>query len=66
MSRQKRQAADRTSLICLCPSCRDDFGSAGNYRLRRVNYQQKIKDNCTYCQKRMGYDYYVIPVRKQR
>ena len=54
MTRLTRQGNDRASLICLCPICRENFEITGTYRIR-----QTVKEICTYCQIRMGYDYYV-------
>lgn len=65
MTRLTRQGNDRASLICLCPTCRENFEIAGSYRIRRANYQQTVKEICTYCQIRMGYDYYVTPVSER-
>lgn len=59
MTRLTRQGNDRASLICLCPICRENFEITGTYRIRRANYRQTVKGICTYCQIRMGYDYYV-------
>ena len=59
MTRLTRQGNDRASLICLCPICRENFEITGTYRIRRANYRQTVKEICTYCQIRMGYDYYV-------
>lgn len=65
MTRLTRQGNDRASLICLCPICRENFEITGTYRIRRANYQQTVKEICTYCQIRMGYDYYVTPVSER-
>ncbi len=54
---------DKSSLICLCPVCLNRFFNVGKYRILRADYCQDSKDTCTYCQTRMGYDYYVT--RKQ-
>ena len=61
MMRLTRQGNDRNSLICLCPTCRENFEITGSYRIRRANYQQTVKEICTYCQIRYGFDYYVQP-----
>ncbi len=55
---------DKSSLICLCPVCLNRFFDVGRYKILRADYCQDSKDTCTYCQIRMGYDYYVT--RKQR
>ena len=60
-----RPGKDRTSLICLCPTCRENFELTGSYHVRRANYRQSFKEVCTYCQIHMGYDYYVTPKVKR-
>ena len=49
MSRFYNNCVDEASLTTLCPICLDSFQGA------------KIKDVCTYCQIRYGFDYYVQP-----
>ena len=65
MTRLTRQRNDRASLICLCPICRENFEITGSYHIRRADYRQLTKEVCTYCQIRMGYDYYVTPVSER-
>ncbi|MDD4495712.1 MAG: hypothetical protein PHV32_15475 [Eubacteriales bacterium] len=55
-------------LMCLCSVCRDQFtGIPGTY-LKRVDKEQVIKETCTYCGIRKGYDYRVLhrKVRKEK
>lgn len=52
MSRFYNNCVDEASLTTLCPICLDSFQGAT---------KQKIKDVCTYCQIRYGFDYYVQP-----
>ena len=52
---------DEASLTTLCPICLDSFQGAKGVRVRRADPKQKIKDVCTYCQIRYGFDYYVQP-----
>ena len=40
---------------------RNSFQGAKGVRVRRADPKQKIKDVCTYCQIRYGFDYYVQP-----
>lgn len=54
-----RKHINHRSLVCLCPRCRQNFMAAGIYSLRRACPRQEIKETCTYCQTRYGYDYYV-------
>ncbi|MCD7920542.1 MAG: type II toxin-antitoxin system PemK/MazF family toxin [Clostridiales bacterium] len=61
--RKKRSSpqGDPSMLFCLCPTCRSKFFDTKQYYIIRADRKQKDKDVCTYCQTRMGYDYYVLP-----
>lgn len=61
MSRFYNNCVDEASLTTLCPICLDSFQGAKGVRVRRADPKQKIKDVCTYCQIRYGFDYYVQP-----
>ena len=61
MSRFYNNCVDEASLTTLCPICLDYFQGAKGVRVRRADPKQKIKDVCTYCQIRYGFDYYVQP-----
>ena len=61
MSRFYNNCVDEASLTTLCPICLDSFQGAKGVRVRRAEPKQKIKDVCTYCQIRYGFDYYVQP-----
>ena len=50
------------NIMCLCPSCRQNFYDTGAYMIKRVDRYQLAKDACTYCGVRQGYDYFVVPV----
>ena len=50
---------ERRMVMCLCPVCRQRFRDSGAYILRRVVFPQDTNDDCTYCQTRRGFDYYV-------
>lgn len=50
---------DSASLMCLCTTCRNRFYDTGAYRIERADRNQREKEPCTYCQIRMGFDYYV-------
>lgn len=58
---QVQQIPIDASLTTLCPICLDSFQGAKGVRVRRADPKQKIKDVCTYCQIRYGFDYYVQP-----
>ena len=55
---------NRRTVMCLCPVCRQRFFDAGCYSIRRVIFPQDAKDDCTFCQTRQGFDYYVEPRRR--
>jgi hypothetical protein len=50
---------EELNLICLCRTCRNEFMDTKGFYIRRANHKQNVKDVCTYCQTRRGYDYYV-------
>lgn len=47
-------------IMCLCPSCANNFYGTGAYFLRRLNSSQAGRDICTYCGYRPGLDYEVV------
>ena len=51
MNRKTTKKVDESTLTTLCAVC-----------LRRADPRQLVKDVCTYCQTRYGFDYYVQPV----
>jgi hypothetical protein len=51
----------KANIMTLCHKCRKDFENAGAYCLRRVDLEQEIKESCTYCSQRMGWDYEITP-----
>ena len=56
MSRDFSRKTDESTLTTLCPRCLDAFRN-----VRRANPRQTIKEPCTYCQTRFGFDYYIQP-----
>lgn len=52
--------------LCLCSACAENFYGSGAYYLRRVNPMEVKKELCTYCNKRMGFDYEIKPHSKRR
>ena len=50
-------------LITLCCNCASQFYYANRYRLQRADRNQAIKEECTYCGCRRGYDYLLYPKR---
>ena len=55
-------------LMCLCSVCRDQFAGIPGTYLKRVDKEQDIKETCTYCGMRKGYDYRVLhrKVKKEK
>ena len=47
-------------IMCLCPTCANNFYGTGSYYLRRINANNSEKDICTYCGQRRGFDYEVV------
>lgn len=43
--------------LCLCKGCADAFYHSAAYRITRIDPLQVIKEECSYCQLRRGYDY---------
>ena len=66
MSRSHARNTNTASLITLCPVCLHTFQDAKKAFLRRTDVHQQIKDVCTYCQTRYGFDYYIQPAAAQR
>ena len=48
------------SVYCLCHRCLDDFRSRPNVIVSRLDPFNSVKDFCTVCNTRYGYDYVVI------
>lgn len=47
-------------VLCLCPACARGFYDSGEHYIKRADYKQTVKDTCTYCNTRQGYDYLVL------
>lgn len=47
-------------IMCLCPTCANNFYGTGSYFLRRISADDSEKDICTYCGQRRGFDYEVV------
>lgn len=46
--------------LCLCSQCASYFGNSPDYYLLRQDPCQVVKETCTFCNTRTGYDYWVI------
>ena len=60
MNRKTTKKVDESTLTTLCAVCRGAFLDAKGVRLRRADPRQLVKDVCTYCQTRYGFDYYEL------
>ncbi len=52
-------------VLCLCPTCAAQFYNSPDHTIRRVDPYSAVKDECTYCQVRMGYDYRITYAKKK-
>lgn len=43
--------------LCLCSICAEQFYQSKHHNIERVDKNQKIKEKCTYCDARYGFDY---------
>lgn len=51
-------------IMSLCPVCEQHFRNTGSYYIYRLNPEQMVKDTCTYCNKRSGFDCVIIRKKK--
>lgn len=58
---RKHQHHDESNLTTLCPRCLNAFCNTRGIRVRRADPGQTVKEPCTYCQTRFGFDYYIQP-----
>ena len=52
-------------LLCLCPVCARQFMNSPNHVITRVDRWQTVRNTCTYCDVRQGYDYRIIRKKKK-
>ncbi len=52
--------AQENLVLCLCKPCADNFRLDGKYDLIRV-MENQVRDTCTYCNYRMGFEYELVP-----
>ena len=60
MNRKTTKKVDESTLTTLYAVCRGAFLDAKGVHLRRADPRQLVKDVCTYCQTRYGFDYYEL------
>jgi mRNA interferase MazF len=56
----KKPKWDKALELCLCPICAGNFYNSNEHYIKRADYNQTIKDTCTYCNTRQGYDYKIL------
>ncbi len=52
--------------LCLCRTCASDFHGSGAYFLKRTDPIQVELELCTYCNRRLGYTYEILPRRREQ
>lgn len=52
--------------LTLCPVCARYFGSASDVTIRRLYSFQQVKELCSYCGVRFGWDYTVLRKQSRR
>jgi mRNA interferase MazF len=50
-------------LLTLCPNCARQFYNSPEYKIRRANPAQDVKESCVYCSSGRGFDFIVTSVR---
>ena len=58
--------ANEKLLLCLCQACASQFYYSPEHIIKRVNLNQEIKETCTYCQVREGYDFEITKKKVKR
>ncbi len=52
----------KPELMSLCCRCASQFYNSGCCQIRRADRFQMIKDDCTFCGYRKGFDYLIYPI----
>jgi len=58
--------ANEKLLLCLCPICANQFYNSSEHIIKRVDLNQEIKETCTYCQVREGFDFEITKKKVKR
>jgi len=48
-----------SDLMTLCGKCERDFADSDAFDIERADFNQRDKCICTFCNARMGFDFYV-------
>ena len=54
-----RPARTEAMELCLCGVCAGAFFNDPQFRIRRADRSQTVRESCTYCGVRSGYDYLI-------
>ena len=60
LEKRKEKTHKSTLTMTLCPTCADAFCWDGEHTLKRVDAVSPVKDLCTFCGQRYGYEYRVF------
>ena len=52
---------ERKMELCLCKRCLEGFFRTGNYKIRRSDPIEVIREPCMMCQVGYGYDFVITP-----
>jgi mRNA interferase MazF len=64
-NQEKQKDSEDEMILCLCPTCANQFYNSPDHIIRRVNPLQSQLEDCTYCAVRKGYDYKIITKKKR-
>lgn len=51
--------------ICLCSRCASQFYNSPKHLIKRADPFQTVKEPCTYCNYRYGYDFLIYDLEKE-
>lgn len=51
-----KQVKNEPMVMTLCSKCAQSFYDAGSYYVKRADHEQEVKESCTMCNVRSGYD----------
>ena len=63
--RVRRRIVGEPMEICLCSRCASQFYNSPNHYIKRVDPYQTVKEPCTYCNYRYGYDFLIFELEKE-
>ncbi len=51
-------------VMTLCPNCVQAFYDSPYHEITRLDHLESVKESCTYCGARNGFDYLIKPIKK--